>query len=63
MKLKNPAEELTPEAVQDIDAGLNPDQVYVVQRRNWTYWLLRGILAVTIVLGLFVLVGSFIFAK
>lgn len=52
MKLRNAVEEITPEALQGLWAGLNPDRVYLEQPRMWAVWLLRGVLAVFVLLGL-----------
>lgn len=57
MKPRDILEEITPSLVQDIQAGLNPQKVYMVQPRRWTGWLLRGILAVAVLLAALVLIG------
>jgi len=58
MKLRDAVEEITPQALQGLWAGLNPKQVYIEQPRMWAVWLLRGILAVALLLGLLCIAGS-----
>lgn len=61
--IKKIVEEVTPEGVQGLWAGLHPERVYMEQPRMWAVWLLRGIFAVALLLGLLGLSVAFFGAK
>lgn len=60
MDLKDLRDNLIPQGIHELRAGLNPKDLYLVQPRRWTQWLLRGIFGVALALGALVVIGAYV---